>query len=83
MRRSETPGKSERAAAADVDRASAAEGAENLAVRRGDEPSGWETAEAFARTVNRLRGGQTIMFIAHHVPQALIVDREILMSAGH
>lgn len=39
-----------------------------------------ETAEAFARTVNRLRGGHTIVFIAHHVPKALIVDREVLVS---
>ena len=34
-----------------------------------------ETAEAFARTVSRLRGGTTVLFIAHHVPEALAADR--------
>jgi subfamily B ATP-binding cassette protein HlyB/CyaB len=33
------------------------------------------TAEAFARTVNQLRGKATILFIAHHVPRGLQVDR--------
>jgi ABC-type transport system involved in cytochrome bd biosynthesis fused ATPase/permease subunit len=33
------------------------------------------TAEAFARTVNQLRGKATILFIAHHVPKGLQVDR--------
>ncbi|MBC7803857.1 MAG: peptidase domain-containing ABC transporter [Candidatus Parcubacteria bacterium] len=34
-----------------------------------------ETAEAFARTVSRLRGRATVLFIAHHVPASLAVDR--------
>ena len=33
-----------------------------------------DTAEAFARTVSRLRGGATVLFIAHHVPEGLAVD---------
>ncbi len=34
-----------------------------------------ETAEAFARTVSRLRGSATVLFIAHHLPEGLAVDR--------
>jgi subfamily B ATP-binding cassette protein HlyB/CyaB len=33
-----------------------------------------ETAEAFARTVNRLRGSATVLFIAHHLPEGLAAD---------
>jgi len=33
-----------------------------------------ETAEAFARTVSRLRGSATVLFIAHQVPESLAVD---------
>jgi subfamily B ATP-binding cassette protein HlyB/CyaB len=33
-----------------------------------------ETAEALARTVNRLRGSVTLLFIAHQVPESLSVD---------
>ena len=33
-----------------------------------------DTAEAFARTVSRLRGSATVLFIAHHVPESLVVD---------
>jgi subfamily B ATP-binding cassette protein HlyB/CyaB len=33
-----------------------------------------ETAEAFARTVSRLRGTATVLFIAHHLPEGLAVD---------
>ena len=33
-----------------------------------------ETAEAFGRTVSRLRGSATVLFIAHHVPDSLAVD---------
>lgn len=33
-----------------------------------------DTAEAFARTVSRLRGSVTVLFIAHHVPEDLAVD---------
>jgi len=35
------------------------------------------TAEALARTVNRLKGAATIVFIAHHVPRGLEVDRTV------
>jgi subfamily B ATP-binding cassette protein HlyB/CyaB len=34
-----------------------------------------DTAEAFARTVSRLRGSATVLFIAHQVPESLVVDR--------
>ncbi len=34
-----------------------------------------DTAEAFARTVSRLRGSATVLFIAHHVPESLAVDK--------
>jgi subfamily B ATP-binding cassette protein HlyB/CyaB len=33
-----------------------------------------ETAEAFARTVSRLRGSATVLFIAHHLPDGLAAD---------
>ena len=33
-----------------------------------------DAAEAFARTVSRLRGEATILFIAHHLPENLTVD---------
>jgi len=33
-----------------------------------------DTAEAFARTVSRLRGSATVLFIAHQVPESLAVD---------
>ncbi|MFN9123296.1 MAG: ATP-binding cassette domain-containing protein, partial [bacterium] len=41
-----------------------------------------ETADQFATTVNRLRGRHTILFIAHHVPAALTVDREVQIGAS-
>ena len=34
-----------------------------------------ETAASFARTVSRLRGSATVLFISHHVPESLAVDR--------
>jgi subfamily B ATP-binding cassette protein HlyB/CyaB len=40
------------------------------------------TAEAFARTVNQLRGKATILFIAHHVPRGLQVDRIARFGGG-
>jgi len=40
-----------------------------------------ENSEAFARTVNQLRGVVTIMFIAHVVPENLIVDRAYKLGA--
>jgi subfamily B ATP-binding cassette protein HlyB/CyaB len=33
-----------------------------------------ETAEALGRTISRLRGAVTILFIAHHIPESLSVD---------
>lgn len=35
------------------------------------------TAEAFARTVNQLKGTATLLFIAHQLPRGLAVDRVI------
>ena len=32
------------------------------------------TAEHFAKTINKLRGKATILFITHHVPRGLQVD---------
>ena len=32
------------------------------------------TAEQFANTVNKLRGKVTMIFIAHHLPEGLVVD---------
>jgi len=37
-----------------------------------------ETARRFARTINRLKGRATILYIAHHVPEALIADGVVL-----
>jgi len=34
-----------------------------------------DTAESFGRTVSRLRGSATVLFISHHVPESLAVDR--------
>lgn len=41
-----------------------------------------DTAEAFARTVSRLRGSATVLFIAHHVPESLAVDTVARLEAG-
>jgi len=38
-------------------------------------------AEQFARTVNRLRGRVTIIFITHHVPKGLEADCHITLGA--
>jgi subfamily B ATP-binding cassette protein HlyB/CyaB len=35
------------------------------------------TAEHFAKTINKLRGKATILFIAHHVPKGLQVDEAV------
>jgi subfamily B ATP-binding cassette protein HlyB/CyaB len=40
-----------------------------------------ETAEAFARTVNRLRGSATVLFIAHHLPEGLVTDSVARLDA--
>jgi subfamily B ATP-binding cassette protein HlyB/CyaB len=34
-----------------------------------------ETAEALGRTISRLRGRVTILFIAHQLPESLAVDQ--------
>jgi subfamily B ATP-binding cassette protein HlyB/CyaB len=36
-----------------------------------------KTAESLARTINRLKGTATVLFIAHQVPQGLQVDRAL------
>ncbi len=38
------------------------------------------TAERFAETVNHLKGKVSILFIAHHLPEALRVDNEIMIA---
>lgn len=38
------------------------------------------TAEQFARTINRLRGKVTILFIAHQVPKGLHVDDRVIVA---
>ena len=40
-----------------------------------------ETAEAFARTVNQLKGRVTMLFIAHQLPRALQVDEVVRLGA--
>jgi subfamily B ATP-binding cassette protein HlyB/CyaB len=39
-----------------------------------------ETAEAFARTVNQLKGRVTMLFIAHQLPRALQVDEIVRLG---
>ncbi len=39
------------------------------------------TAEQFAKTVNRLKGKVTMLFIAHQLPKGLQVDRVIMLGA--
>jgi subfamily B ATP-binding cassette protein HlyB/CyaB len=41
-----------------------------------------ETAEAFGRTVSRLRGSATVLFIAHHLPESLAADK-VARLEGH
>ncbi len=43
-----------------------------------DEP----TAEAFARTINQLKGKVTVLFIAHQVPKAPTVHEVVYLSAA-
>jgi subfamily B ATP-binding cassette protein HlyB/CyaB len=40
-----------------------------------------DTAEALGRTVSRLRGSATVLFIAHHVPEGLNADRVARLEA--
>lgn len=38
------------------------------------------TAEQFAKTINRIRGRVTVLFIAHHVPKGLVVDAVLSLA---
>jgi len=40
------------------------------------------TAEAFARTVNQLKGRVTMIFIAHQLPRGLMVDEVVNFGAN-
>lgn len=40
-----------------------------------------ETAMHFARTVNSLKGRVSMLFIAHHLPESLLVDRVIKLGS--
>jgi subfamily B ATP-binding cassette protein HlyB/CyaB len=40
-----------------------------------------DTAESFARTVSRLRGSATVLFIAHHLPEGLAPDSVARLEA--
>jgi subfamily B ATP-binding cassette protein HlyB/CyaB len=42
-----------------------------------------ETAEHFARTINRIKGSVTMIFITHHVPQGLQVDEVFRFSGSN
>lgn len=39
-----------------------------------------ETADAFAKTVNALRGKVTMLFVTHRVPRSLQVDRVLMIG---
>jgi ATP-binding cassette, subfamily B, bacterial HlyB/CyaB len=39
-----------------------------------------ETAEHFARTINRLKGQTTMLSIAHQLPKTLLVDEVVRFS---
>ena len=39
-------------------------------------------AEQFARTVNRLKGRVTLIFITHHVPKGLDADRQVTLGGN-
>jgi subfamily B ATP-binding cassette protein HlyB/CyaB len=41
-----------------------------------------ETAEAFARTINALKGKVTMLFITHAMPKALKIDEVIRLGSG-
>lgn len=40
------------------------------------------TAEQFARTVNKLRGKVTLVFITHMVPKGLQIDTHLTLQGG-
>ncbi len=41
------------------------------------------TAEAFARTINQLRGKVTMLFVSHALPRGLLVDEIFTIGGGH
>jgi subfamily B ATP-binding cassette protein HlyB/CyaB len=41
------------------------------------------TAEAFARTINQLKGKVTMLFVSHAVPRTLQVDEIFVIGGGH
>ena len=41
-----------------------------------------QTAEHFARTINKLKGKVTMLFITHHIPRGLAVDEVIELRAN-
>ena len=41
------------------------------------------TAEAFARTINQLKGKVTMLFVSHVLPRALQVDEIFVIGGGH
>jgi subfamily B ATP-binding cassette protein HlyB/CyaB len=41
------------------------------------------TAEAFARTVNQLKGKVTMLFVSHALPRNLQVDEIFVIGGGH
>ena len=41
-----------------------------------------DTAEALGRTVSRLRGSATVLFIAHHLPESLAADKVARLERG-
>lgn len=41
------------------------------------------TAEAFARTINQLRGKVTMLFVSHALPRGLQVDEIFVIGGGH
>lgn len=42
-----------------------------------------QTAEQFARTINKLKGKVTMLFITHQLPRGLQVDEVVEMGGGH
>ena len=41
------------------------------------------TAEAFARTINQLKGKVTMLFVCHALPRTLQVDEIFVIGGGH
>jgi subfamily B ATP-binding cassette protein HlyB/CyaB len=40
------------------------------------------TAEQFAKTVNMLKGQATMLFITHHLPEQLQIERVVTLKSG-